>query len=469
MKENFLKKQTGLNKTIVLNVFSTALLQGIAFFTIPIFTRILGSEQYGLYAIFNSWVSIFTIILSLGIGNSIASGRYYFKDEYYGFRNNIVAFDIVVSGTFVLFLLVLYPIVNILLEYNMRIYTILLLTSFSSNVIGCITGVLVYEKKAILNTTLAIFLTLSNVILSLIFIYCLNLDNLYEGRVYGHFIPYFLASIFLAFYMLSTKIDKLDIKYLKYGLTVGGPIVFHQIANYLLSQSDRVMMQKMNIPNSDIGIYSLFYSFTGVVLIILGALNTSFAPFYADYIDQDDKENMISKSRNFIELFTIISIGFILLSREVSYIMADKEYYAGINMIPIFVGSTYFIFMYQFAVNYEFYYRKTKTIACATMGAAGLNVVLNIYFISGYGMYGAAYATIISYAALFIFHYIVAKSLPNKRFYVSAREFVPWLAILISIIYLFYKLESETYIRWIIGLCFGIYELVRIIKRKKIF
>lgn len=42
------------NKITILNILSTFLLQGIAFITTPLFTRLLGPEQFGIYSLFNS-------------------------------------------------------------------------------------------------------------------------------------------------------------------------------------------------------------------------------------------------------------------------------------------------------------------------------------------------------------------------------------------------------------------------------
>ena len=65
-----------VNKTAALNICSAVLLQGMAFLTTPIFTRILGPAQYGIYAVFNSWVLIVTCIMGLGVSNTLGSGRY---------------------------------------------------------------------------------------------------------------------------------------------------------------------------------------------------------------------------------------------------------------------------------------------------------------------------------------------------------------------------------------------------------
>ena len=347
---NILNKQIGINKTTFLNLLSAAFLQGMAFLTIPIFTRVLGSEQFGLYAVFNSWTSIFSIIISLSIGSCIGSGKYYFKNDYFNFRNNIIIFNTAISIIFFILFVLLYNQINLLLSYSFLLYIVLLLTSFSVNTISLISGILIFEKKALMNFTMSVFLSITNVLLSLYLIYNFKFENIYEGRVYGHFIPYFLVAFLLIIYIITTKSYIINFKYLCFGLKVGTPIVFHLLAHYILGQSDRVMMQKMGVLPSDIGIYSLFYSFCSVLSVIFNSLNTAYSPFYFEYIDNNDKESIINKSKRLIELFTVICIGFLLLSREVTYIMADSEYYSGINLIPIIVGSIYFNFMYSVPV-----------------------------------------------------------------------------------------------------------------------
>ena len=94
MLKKIILKKSGLNKTFVINVISTIILQGFAIITMPVFSRILGSEQYGYYAIFNSWTSIFASFISLSISAGIGAGSYKYKEEYVDFRNNMFLYTI---------------------------------------------------------------------------------------------------------------------------------------------------------------------------------------------------------------------------------------------------------------------------------------------------------------------------------------------------------------------------------------
>ena len=65
---NFIKKYKNLSvvaKAALWFTFATFLRKGISFITVPIFTRIMTTEQYGRYSAYMSLVNVFTILCGL--------------------------------------------------------------------------------------------------------------------------------------------------------------------------------------------------------------------------------------------------------------------------------------------------------------------------------------------------------------------------------------------------------------------
>lgn len=458
-----------INKITALNIGSTVLLQGIAFFTTPIFTRVLGSEQFGIYAVFHSWVSILTCVMGGGVSNTLGTGRYQFKESYYEFRSSILLFGTVISlGLISIILLLIVPVSRIL-NYNILMILLVVLSALGQYVVNFVQNAYIYEKKAELNFILSVTLSITTVVLSLILIPLFTSENKYKGRILGTCIPYIIIAIILWCTTFKKKATGLHRKYCRYGLSVGVPVVFHTLAHNVLTQSDRVMMRHMNVTNSEIGIYSLYYNFIAVMSTILNALNTSWCPFYYDDVDSKNWNALETKCRNYIEIFTVLTVGFLLLSREVSYVLANSEFWDGISIIPVLVLAVYFTFMYQFPVNFEFFYRKTKTIALGTFGAAILNIILNMIMIPIWGMYGAAAATTLSYGALFVLHFFIVTNMKETKYHLKLKVFIPGLIMTCCGILLFYILKRQWYVRWGVGAVIGIYELQKIINRKSIF
>ena len=71
-------------------LFCSFLQKGIAMITTPIFTRIMSTSEYGQYGVFNSWLGIITIIVSLNMYAGVhAQGIVKFSDERSQFTSSL--------------------------------------------------------------------------------------------------------------------------------------------------------------------------------------------------------------------------------------------------------------------------------------------------------------------------------------------------------------------------------------------
>lgn len=445
------------------------MLQGIAFITTPIFTRLLGTTQYGTYSLFNSWVLILTCLMGFSISSSIGTGLYTFKDKYIQFRNSALLSSTLICFLEIAIIVLLSPVLSKATSFSASLVLVIAITAFAHYIVNFAQMSFIYEKKAGSNFILSVSLSIISVLFSIFLIYKAGADTRYLGRIYGVAITYFLAAIIVWLLLFLKKPTGINKEYLKYGIAVGFPIVFHSLSQQILGQSDRVMMQMFGIATAEIGIYSLFYTLSSVLSTVLGALNNSWCPFYYDDVSEEKWDVLNKKCRNYIELFTVLGIGFILLSREVSYLMADESYWSGINVIPIVSFAAYFTFMYQFPVNFEFFHKKTKIIAIGTVGAGILNIILNAVMIPIWGMYGAAIATALSYLALFFAHFFIVTHMKEHPYHLKMKAFIPGVIGMLAGSVLFYVLSPWWYVRWGIGLVLGCFELYRIYKRKSIF
>ena len=55
------------------------ILRGISFITVPIFTRLLTTSEYGSFSVYQSWESVFVFMVTLGVA-------------YGGFNNGMVRY-----------------------------------------------------------------------------------------------------------------------------------------------------------------------------------------------------------------------------------------------------------------------------------------------------------------------------------------------------------------------------------------
>ena len=81
------------NKITFFNILSIVLLQGITFFTSPLFSRMLGLENFGIVSVYITWVSIAAIIFGLQTGSTIGIAHNQYSGtnlkQYYKFGVHI--------------------------------------------------------------------------------------------------------------------------------------------------------------------------------------------------------------------------------------------------------------------------------------------------------------------------------------------------------------------------------------------
>ena len=465
-----MKLRKNVNSIAFLNISSVFILQGIAFLSTPIFSRMLGTTQYGQYSVIHSWVTIITCFMGLGMNASIGTGMYQFKDGYARFRTSILSFSALICMVECIVIIAASWLLRPILHISVPLVAFIAVLSFAHYVVNFAQNAYIYEKKAFHNFVLSVATAVITKGLSIYLVWTFPEDQRYMGRVYGMLIPYVAIAITLLVVLLAKQEISFEKRFLTFGFQVGFPIVFHLLSQTLLAQSDRVMMEMLGISNSEIGIYSLFYTLCSVLTVVLNALNNTWCPFYYDNLSNDEYDKIRIKTRHYIELFSVLAFGFLMLSPEVSLLMGDKSYSSGLKVVPILVSAVFFTFMYQFPVNYEFYHKKTNIIAMGTIGAAIVNIILNYLLIPTYGMFGAAIATSLSYLALFIVHYVIVHRLKGvKKYHTSVIAFLPAVAFVSVGVFLFYFLMDNYYIRWMIGFAAGVFELVRVIQRKSIF
>ena len=176
------------------------------------------------------------------------------------------------------------------------------------------------------------------------------------------------------------------------------------------------------------------------------------------------------QAKHFLELFTVLAMGFVLLTPEVYHGFAGRDYWEGTSLITLFAAGFYLNFLCTFPINFEYFHKKTKMVAAATVTSCVLNIGLNYIFILRFGIAGAAAATVLSHAFQFVFHYCYTRYVLGKKSYpFGIRLWGKYAAAFVFAAVLVTVLPSVWLPRWGLGAALGLWELWQIKKRKSIF
>lgn len=430
--------------------------KGMAFLTVPIFSRILSTSDYGIVNTYNSWISILAMIVGFALHMGIRNAFIDYKNEINDFMSVTTTFVLECGIVLTLFIGLGAFLIDI--DISLTLIVLCLLQGLSSALVQNYSMYLMMQYKYKARTVFMVLPNLISVILSIIAILFVVKTDLYMGRI----IPTAIVNIFFGILIVIFVYKKSHVmyknQYLKYGLAISAPLVLHGIALNILSQSDRTMITWL-ADASQTGIYSLIYNFSMLATVVTTSLEGVWTPwFMAKY--KDHKIQEINKMFiDYLHLITYIMVGLMLVGSEVVKILADKSYWEGMQIIPPVILANYIIFLYTFYVNVEHYHKKTMYISVNTLIAAVTNIVLNMLFIPKYGYVAAAYTTLISYFVAFVLHSGYAKKLEKSLY--PIKLFVPSLVHIIVAVVVFYVLQGNMFLRWFIAIIYiGIMFLI---------
>lgn len=460
---------TSENKMALYNIASTVIVAGVNFFTIPVFTRMLDTDGYGVVSIYIAWTQICTILIGLKSDGSIGSAHANLSEDeqdsyqWSALLMGLASFVVV----FILSVVFIDPLSGLLAMNDVLIVS-MLLQSLGTFVVSLFSMRFIFgkepQKNFVMSVGICVITTLASVALVASGIFGVDA---YMGRVLGLSLPYLLAGLGLLFAMACYS-PSFRLSYWKFCLLLTLPLVFHGLSQILLSQTGKIVVQQY-AGNSMAGIYSIAVTVVSLMNAIYTALNNAFVPFmYDDLAGKTTHKKKCSHFRNYFMLFTLGSCAFALMSPEVLKLLSTEEYWEATRLLPILVLGQYCVFLYSFPVNYEFFKMRTASIAVGTTLAALLNVAVCWMLVPRLGMDGAAIATAVAYLALFVFHFCIA------RFFLGDRNYSVWVYIvgLVSVgatCALCVLLEESSFTRWALGFMCLCVALVGVFRRKSIF
>ena len=412
---NIIKKLKNMPITLKVSLaytFCNILQKCLSFITLPLFTRLLTQEQYGQYSIYASWMGIITIFISMNLPyGSFSTAMVKFEDKREEYISSVQSICTVLGLLFVAIYLPFSKYLNKLFELPTELMLLMVIEIVMQTSILFWNGKMRFEYKY--KGVVAITLVMSFLSPVLAYFFVTNSEEKGYARILGYALIIILFGLFFYVYNYIKGKKFFNKKFWKYALGFNGPLIIYYLSQVIFNQSDRIMISHYS-GTDKAGIYSVAYALSTMLVFVLNAINNSYVPWYYGKI-KEGKSSDNKKVANMISLLMcVILLAVIWLAPEIIYIMAGKEYYEAIWIVPPVTMSLLLLFYTQLFANVEFYYEKKWALIGASVGAAIINIVLNYIFIPIFGYIVAGYTTLISYIVFAISNYFTMRLILNK-------------------------------------------------------
>lgn len=383
-------------------------LRGISFLLLPIYTNLLSAFDAGVIFILYTILAFLNPIYAFGLDSAL------FK-----FYNSKHDSKEVVISTSMLFLLISSCVLSILLflasqtsliyfvdvSYNWLLYLSIIL--FCDSISSRSLVVLRLQERA----WYYLFVGFLNIVFSLLFNILLidyyNLSNI--GAVYALTLTSLVQLLILSPVIIKfINFKKIDFLLYKKMFFFGLPFLPATILFISIGMIDRFFIESY-LGLKSVGIYSAGYKVGSIISIMIIAFNLNWQPYYLKI--QDDK----NFSKN---IKTISQIFFIIIIYTASFMCLFVDDLISIQLFGFYIiGESFWesmIIIPWITFGYVFYglyvlqapslYIKNKQNWTPVFWGTGtiINIILNIILIPRLGILGAAIATFISYALMFV-------------------------------------------------------------------
>lgn len=396
---------TTLFKNAGIYTITSVINAAIPFFLLPILTRHLNPEEYGIVSMFTLLITFTIPFVGLSVNGAIA--RQYYNKEEFDIRiyvGNCLSILIVSSGLVGIFYMLFSDKISLLTSFPKDMFWTVVVYALSQFIVEILLTSWQVRKKPIPYSLFYISKTILNITLSILLVVVFDVG--WKGRIYGQLIAMSIFASLALYLLLKNQWIKYSIKrkYIENALLFGIPLIPHALSGSIISMTDRFFITNM-VGLAATGVYTVGYQIGSIINILSLSFNKAYVPWLYEKLNQNNNSTNKKIVKFTYGYFALIIIASLLLGILAPYalniVLGTQFNESSIYVVWVALGYA-FNGMYLMVVNYIFYAQKTKLLASVTFFTAIINIVLNYIFIKAFGPIGAAQATTLTFLLKFI-------------------------------------------------------------------
>jgi O-antigen/teichoic acid export membrane protein len=400
-------KSIGKESTIY--SLSNILTRAIGFLLIPLYTKFLTPDQYGIISVVTSLISFISIFYNFGMSSTWSRFFFDFKDhshEQKTFLGNIILFIITVG---IISSVIFSFFGKNIFEYfapGIDFYPYILLAIWSSfflNFFNIQLEIYRIRQKSFKYAGYSLAKFIGTVALTVIAIAVYKFGAL--GKVMSEFVVIILTAVFALMMLARDMQINFNPKLLKKAIFFAFPLFLHQLSSLTYLVADKFFLVNHN-GLSDTGIYNISFQFGSIMSLIVSSIQLSWYTFFMNATKKDPNEvrPVFSRLTTYYIIATLlIGMSIVFYADEVIRIFTTKEYYGAVSLIPVFVFGFFFQGLYYIEVTKLYYNKKfVKYLPLISFISAIANILLNYFLVPIYGTQGAAFASLFTMVVLYI-------------------------------------------------------------------
>ena len=391
MKNNtkYLLKNVGL---LTLSNFGSKIL---VFLLVPIYTRLLSTEEYGIYDIYLTTITLLIPILSLNIVEAVmrfALDKTIEKSSVFSIGIKIIIRSILYCTILILvnYATNFISIFNRYPQYFLLYYILNIIYDLVTQFAKSIDKIFDFAVASILNS-------LTMLLLNILFlvIFKMNLNGYFLANCLAFALPVIYLTIRLKLWKYI-KLKSNDKELKKQMVRYSSPLILNNIGWWITNASDRYIITAMK-GLSENGIYSVSYKIPSILNVIQAIFSQAWIMSAVKAYDDAENEFIGQTYKIYNLAFVLLCSIIIIFTKIITRILVADDFYTAWKYAPFLMISVLFTSLSNFLGGVFAASKESKKMGKTTVVGAVINIILNIILIHFIGTMGAAISTMISY------------------------------------------------------------------------
>lgn len=425
----------------IVYLVSNLLMRGLWVLLTPFYTRVMSPQDFAVVAVANTLTTALSIVLGMALYGCIP--RLYYDYATDASRRRFLGTLLVFSTAFPVCIAAFLEVCGTagLLDFfataPFRPYLELVVwTAVLSNLLNLPTTVYMTREEPRKVAVLNIASGLTQVGISILLVGVLRQGAV--GVLRAGLCSAALMAVLSMVLMLRMSKIALAWSDLRRALAYCMPLVPHLLANWALSVSDRLVLEKY-VSAADLARYSLAYLFSTAVSVVGTAVVTPVTAAANRQLGDPETAKNVPPLGTYALLITLVAALLASVNaRELVRLLAPSAYGEAVRFVPwVVAGAALQGFYFVWATG-TWYSKKTAAIPLVTFACVVVNVSLNLALVPRFGAIVAAVSTAVGYAVAAVLHGVLAHR--NHRI---PWEYRRWVAMVIA------ALSSFAATRWL--------------------
>lgn len=387
-------------------------IKAISFLLLPLYTRFLTPDDYGIISLAETIAAVVGIVAGLGLSGAVTRLYFQYVDrgpELRRYVSSVLRFALAALAGVVALAFLAGPLLLSLAHFRVAFYPYLALAIGTAALLQFIDFRLVLfqvERRAARYAQFSFASFGLTTACAVGFVVVLRWGAL--GMLLGKAMAVGVTALAAAVLLWRWWRGGFAADYVRESLRLALPLVPHQLMAAGLVAADRLILAHYR-DLTEVGIYSLAYAMGMVMYLVTASLFQAWSPIYFDVARGGDAARATLgriSSALCLLLIAVAALGSAIAQDFVAWFL-DARYLAAGRLVPwIIAGYLFhsFFSLFHLAVLQG---KRSEFLLAASSVSLLANLALNFALVPGWGMYGAAWATTAAYAleALLMFVY----------------------------------------------------------------